>query len=288
MIQKELTDRELLMSYQLELQTLGYAKSTVFTKIRNLINFKTFTRKAYIETTAKDLHFFTIHLQNKALHSSTIKHYYHDVSQFFIYLERTSFICKNPFNFYELQLIKQAKRTRDIITQQEAIQLYKAVKNDTEKLLLHLCYGCGLRAKELERLNVKDVLLTQQLIKVEKGKNSQHRVVPITPAMLLDFINYLEFRNKQLVTTKALLLNKKENRLKAYTARGVLQEIVKRSAILLNKRNITLHSLRHSIATHLLENGMNVNYVQQFLGHKQLETTETYVRIHKEQLKNLV
>ena len=132
-------------------------------------------------------------------------------------------------------------------------------------------------------------MLTQKLIKVEKGKNNQHRIVPITNLMVKDFTTYLEFRNKQLVTTNALLINKKENRLKAYTARVILQKTIQRSQILLkDNRIITLHSLRHSIATHLLENGISTSYVQQFLGHKQLETTETYVRIHKEQLKKLV
>ncbi|WP_189457546.1 tyrosine-type recombinase/integrase, partial [Aquimarina muelleri] len=157
-MEKESTDRQLITSYKQELDTLGYTPQTVFTKIRNLINFKTITQKPYQEITETALEFYCIYLQKKELHSNTIKHYYHNVSQFFIYLEREQIISKNPFNFYDLQLIKQAKNTREIINQQEVKQLYKVAKKGKQTLLLHLCYGCGLRAKELEQINIEDVL----------------------------------------------------------------------------------------------------------------------------------
>lgn len=283
-MKKETTDRELLTSYQLELYTIGYVKHTVFTKIRNLINFKAFTQKAYKEVTEEDLQYFIIHLHNKELHSNTIQHYYNSIQQFFVYLERETILTKNPCNYYDLQLIKQAKTPREIVTQQEIKILYQQAITPNEEMILHLCYGCGLRAKELERINIEDVLVQQQFIKVAKGKNNQHRIIPIPKTLLININNYVAYRNLQTANTNALLINKKEDRLKAYTARTILQGILKRTTI---TKNITLHSLRHSIATHLLENGMKAEQVQQFLGHKQLETTETYTRIHKNQLKNL-
>ncbi|MCX2765094.1 tyrosine-type recombinase/integrase [Aquimarina muelleri] len=121
-------------------------------------------------------------------------------------------------------------------------------------------------------------------MKVAKGKNSQYRVIPIPTTILKDITTYVKHRNKQSTTTKALLLNQKGERLKAYTARNILQGLLEQTPI---TKTITLHSLRHSIATHLLQNGIKVEYVQEFLGHKQLETTEVYTRITKEQLKNL-
>jgi len=283
-MKKESTDSQLLTSYQLELHTLGYVKFTVFTKIRNLINFKDFIGKEYRTITETDLHFFSIHLQNKQLHSNTIQHYYNSIEQFFVYLQREDVIKKNPCNFYDLQLIKQPKKTREILSQYQVKQLYNVAEKGKETIVLHLCYGCGLRAKELERINIEDLLLSRQLLKVVKGKNNQHRTIPISAIMIKDISNYLQYRNQQEVATNALLLNKKGKRLKAYTARTVLQKIVQRTTI---TKVITLHSLRHSIATHLLENGMKVAYVQQFLGHRQLETTEIYTRISKYQLKQL-
>ena len=278
------TDRELLTSYRQELYTIGYVNNTIFTKISNLIHFREFTRKTYRETTETDLHYFTVHLQNKELHSSTIQHYYSSIEQFFVYLERVQVITRNPCNYYELHLIKQPKKARDIVSEEQVHQLYTNAVTRNEKMILHLCYGCGLRAKELERINSEAIVLPQQFIKVVKGKNNQHRIVPIPKTLVVDFVHYLTYREKQKTNTHALLLNNKGNRLKAYTARTILQGILKRTEI---TKTITLHSLRHSIATHLLANGMKAESVQQFLGHKQLETTETYTRIRKYQLKQL-
>lgn len=278
------TDSELLTSYRQELYTIGYVKNTILTKIRNLIVFKEFTRKGYKEITETDLHYFIVHLQNKELHSSTIQHYYSSIEQFFVYLQREQVITRNPCNYYELQLIKQPKTAREIVSEEEVHELYKNTVTPNEKMILHLCYGCGLRAKELERINSEAIVLPQQFIKVVKGKNNQHRIVPIPQTLVVDFIHYVSYREQQKANTNALLLNKKGNRLKAYTARTLLQDILKRTSI---TKVITLHSLRHSIATHLLANGMKAESVQQFLGHKQLETTETYTRIRKYQLKQL-
>lgn len=283
-MEKEITDNHLLMTYQGLLHTLGYVHPTIFTKIRTLINFKNFTAKPYRETIPEDLAGFIRYLQHKPLHSHTIQHYYADIVQFFVHLESHGLICKNPCNFYELHLIKQPKTPREIITQRQARELYRAAESPREKMILHLCYGCGLRAKELERINQEDVLRAQHLIKVPQGKNNQHRVVPMAGGMARDMDMYLHYRSRQSPLTKALLLNQKDQRLKAYTARRVLKDILQRTRI---SQTITLHSLRHSIATHLLENGMKCEQVQQFLGHKQLETTEGYTRISKAQLKRL-
>ena len=158
------TDRELLTSYRQELYTIGYVNNTIFTKISNLIHFREFTRKTYRETTETELHFFIVHLQNKELHSSTIQHYYSSIEQFFVYLERVQVITRNPCNYYELHLIKQPKKARDIVSEEEVHQLYTNAVTRNEKMILHLCYGCGLRAKELERINSEAILVHQQCI----------------------------------------------------------------------------------------------------------------------------
>ncbi|WP_299436475.1 tyrosine-type recombinase/integrase [uncultured Maribacter sp.] len=284
-MKKEITEKAYLTRYKRELYSIGYVKNTVCTKIRCLINFRAFTKKEFCLITEKDLFVFIRHLQKKGLHSSTIQHYYTSIVQFFVFLERELIITRNPCNFYDLQLIKQPKKPRNTISQQEVKQLYKLAKKRKETMVLHLAYGCGLRAKELERINVAHVLLPQKIIKVVKGKNNQHRIVPIPLTMLLDFTTYLHYRASLKVATNALLVNCRGNRLKAYSARVVLQDIIKRSAI---TKHITLHSLRHSIATHLLQNGMPTEQVQLFLGHKQLETTEIYTRVSSQQLKQLL
>jgi len=284
-MKKGVTERGVILSYKRELQVLGYAKMTVFRKVRAVLNFKAFINKNYLLIEEKEIEIYVDYLhKTKGLHSCTIEHYYHDLEQFYLYLERENILLKNPFNYYKLSILKESKTARSIVNQEEIRELYQVVKTEKERILLHLSYGCGLRAKELERVNIEDVLIIEKLLKVEKGKNNKHRVIPLAASMVKDFRVYLEWRLDEKVQTQSLLLNERGNRLRAYTARTILQKVLKRTTII---KPITLHSLRHSIATHLLENGMKAEQVQHFLGHKQLETTEIYTRVSQAQLKKL-
>lgn len=277
---------EHLSSYRIELQTLGYSENGIYSRLQAIKNCIRFTVKEQKNIQSKDIRNYFTHLQLKGLHSSTIQHYYHDIQQYFIWLEREKHINKNPFNRYDLHIKKQQKTSYAIVSQEEIKHLYKACNTLQETVIIHLCYGCGLRALELQRINIEDINLNNQTLIVQKGKNNKRRTIPLNTRLTADIQQYLEQR-KQAETsdTKALLLNKKEVRLKHYTARTILHQIVKRANI--NKR-ITLHGLRHSIATHLLENGVSIEKVSLFLGHSQLETTEIYTRVNKKQLKTIM
>ncbi len=280
------TDSAHIASYTDELKVLGYRPGTVSTKVYSIRTFKKITQKSYAETSIEDIKHFISYLKEKGLHTHTVEGYYRYTEQFYLYLERKKIIRNNPFNYYTLKLKKQPPKTRDILTQKEVVALYKSVKTLREKILLHLCYGCGLRALELERINLEDIKTGQSLVIVDKGKNDRRRTIPITESMRNDFIKYLRYRKSQSSRSQALLLNEQGSRLRTYSARSMLSKMLKRSQVNTDQtKEITLHSLRHSIATHLLENGMPVAQVQQLLGHKQLETTEIYTRVCQKQLR---
>ncbi len=285
-MKNNVTDRELTTSYSEELKVLGYSSSTVYIKLLSLEIFKRITQKSFDKSTLEDINLFVTTLKEKGLHPHTIEHYYSYTEQFYFYLERKHIINNNPFNYYSFRVNKQNKKTRDILTKNEIEILYESVKTIKEKILLHLCYGCGLRALEVQRINIEDIKTEQNLVVVTRGKNNQYRAIPITKNMANDFIKYLRYRRRQSTRSEALLLNEKGTRLQSYSARKMLDKLLKRSGINADeKREITLHSLRHSIATHLLENGMPVAQVQQLLGHKQMETTEIYTRVCRRQLR---
>ncbi len=287
-MKNNVTDRELTTSYSEELKVLGYTSSTVYIKLLSLEIFKRITQKRYEDIKVEDINLFVSTLKEKGLHPHTIEHYYCYTEQFYLYLERKHIINNNPFNYYSFRVNKQNKKIRDILTQNEIETLYQSVKTIKEKILLHLCYGCGLRALEVQQINLEDVKTEQNLVIVTSGKNNQYRAIPITKNMSSDFIKYLRYRRGQSTRSEALLLNEKGTRLRTYSARKMLNKLLKRSGV--NEdglREITLHSLRHSIATHLLENGMPVAQVQQLLGHKQMETTEIYTRVCKRVLRTV-
>jgi integrase/recombinase XerD len=271
-------------SYREELIILGYTILSINQRIRDIEKFIRFTQKQETQIKVENIAHYINHLLQKKLHSDTINASFRHISQYFIYLEREQIIKKNPFNYYEYGIKKQSKIPYEILTQQEVKEIYQKAQKGVETILLHLCYGCGLRANELEQINIEDVDIKHKTISIQKGKNSKYRILPINEKISYDLEDYLTQRIRIQTTEKALLLNHNNNRLKQYTARTYLKKILQKTAV---NQNITLHSLRHSIATHLVENGVSIKQVQTFLGHKQLETTEIYIRISTKQLKEM-
>lgn len=172
---------------------------------------------------------------------------------------------------------------REIVTQEEIKNLYE-IAELKEKIILNLAYGCGLRVAELVAVNKEDLYLKENLLIVPKGKFNKRRIVPFTEKIRKDFEEFIFSSEKE----KYLITNSKGDKMQEWTYNSTLKKLLKRIKIKEERiKKISIHSLRHSIATHLLENGMELEKVRDFLGHSQLETTEIYTHINKNQLKNL-
>jgi site-specific recombinase XerD len=183
-----------------------------------------------------------------------------------------------------VQLKGRATNIKSILTRKETERLYKATKEDTlglrDKAMLALYYGCGLRKNEGLSLNVSDILLEKELVFVRKGKGYKERYVPLTGSNKTDLENYLNYSRPYLAGNKkeeALLLNVNGKRLKE-----ALQRIYKLRIKARINKPVGLHTLRHSIATHLLQSGMKLEQIQRFLGHSSLESTQIYTHIVNE------
>ena len=181
---------------------------------------------------------------------------------------------------------------RKIFTQSEIQQLYKATETEQEKAILHIAYGCGLRVQEISHLNKEDLRLTENLIIVQKGKNSKRRLVPINEKVSQELNFFLSSEEVLKGNGKAVFTHSKGGRMKQWTLNKLLKKLIKRthfgkqlSTEELGK--IGIHSLRHSIATHLLQNGMKLEQVQQFLGHSHIESTEVYTHISQDQINEM-
>ena len=181
----------------------------------------------------------------------------------------------------------------NILTQEEIKELFKATQFSSEfervqlrdKAMLVLLYSCGLRRNEAVTLNIKDVLFDKELLLVRKGKNYKERFVPINYYNIEILENYIyeaRIQFKDYNQSEALLIGNYGTRLKGDTLAKRLQEVIKatNNEEILSKK-ITPHKLRHSIATHFLEAGMNIEDIKQFLGHSHLETTQIYTHLVK-------
>ena len=180
-----------------------------------------------------------------------------------------------------------ADRSNNVLTIAEVQQLYEATLDDMfglrDKAMLALYYGCGLRKNEGIGMNVQDVLMDKDLLFVRKGKGYKERYVPLTGNNKADLDNYICYSRPYLLDGKkddALLLSVKGKRLSGSRAYNTLQALKAETTI---SKPVGLHTLRHSIASHLLHSGMRLEQIQRFLGHSSLESTQIYTHLKHEQ-----
>jgi integrase/recombinase XerD len=184
-----------------------------------------------------------------------------------------------------IQITGKLHNTREIFTKAEITALYEATGSDIlglrDKAILAVYYGCGLRRSEGRNLDVKDIILERNLLYVRKGKNYKERYVPMTAGVREDLANYIELARPFLLKspTHALFIGREGTRIAGTTIINRLSQLKEKAGI---DKNAGLHSLRHSIATHLLQSGMELEKIKQFLGHGSLESTQIYTHIVNE------
>jgi integrase/recombinase XerD len=188
----------------------------------------------------------------------------------------------------KLRIKGKASNVKSILTTTEVSKLYDATKDDAlglrDKAMLALYYGCGLRKNEGVKVDVRDILIEKDLVYVRKGKGHRERYVPLAASNKTDLENYIQYARPYLVTNKkddALLLNINGKRLSGATAYERLQKLRTEARL---KKAVGLHTLRHSIASHLLYSGMKLEHIQRFLGHSSLESTQIYTHLKHEQV----
>lgn len=156
---------------------------------------------------------------------------------------------------------------------------------ERDKAIITIYYSCGLRRSEGIALNVEDVHFDKKYIHVKKGKNNKQRLVPLTKQSLVYLQDYIYNSRPQYPRSKenqALLVSLKGNRMNGQSALLRIKLLQLRVPnVELQDKQIGLHTLRHSIATHLLQNGMPMESISNFLGHSSLESTQLYTHLIK-------
>lgn len=158
------------------------------------------------------------------------------------------------------------------ITMAEVKRMLASVTNLKHACIIKLLYGCGLRLNELLHLKISDIDSERMLLHIRKSKGNKDRVVMLSPALLEDLRNYFKAYHP-----KIHLFEGQSGGM--YSEKSV-QTVVKTAATKAGiQKPVTPHILRHSFATHLLENGTDIRYIQQLLGHGSVKTTEIYTHI---------
>lgn len=283
-------------SFEKWMKTLGYADSTVYLSTHYVRDFffylKTRNLSEIEDISADVLDDYYRHLQNRSnrrriggLSGNYISSNINALKRLSRYLQETG----RPF--FEVETRTRAEKTtlKTILTREEILKMYRSCSHDylgvRDRAILGIYYGCGLRRSEGISLDVKDVMLKERLVFVRKGKGNRERYVPMTGTVASDMEEYISQAREQIRSlsggkmTEALFISMKGKRLCGSQAIQRLQSLVKEAGI---NKQAGLHTLRHSIATHLLQSGLTLEEVSRFLGHTSLESTQIYTHLSAE------
>lgn len=228
-------------------------------------------------------------LQSKGRAVSTISRNLAAIKSFYQFLVRERYLEKDPAA--NLESPKLEKKLPKILTIAEVEELLKQPNSFLptgmrDKAMLELLYATGIRVSELISLNVSDVNLEMGYIKCY-GKGSKERIVPLGSIAAKCVQEYVARGRGKLVRTydePALFVNHHGNRLTRQGFWKIIKKYAQQATII---KDITPHTLRHSFATHLLENGADLRSVQEMLGHADISTTQIYTQVTKNHLKEV-
>lgn len=219
------------------------------------------------------------------------------LKQFLLFLEKngasaqTRNLCLSAIKFYLRNVIKvaslieirTAKRNQSlpvVLSREEIRRMLDVTKNTKHRLMLALAYGAGLRVSEVVSLRVGDLDLDELTIHIKQAKGRKDRISVVPEKLRADL--------KQLMTGKLhgnfVFESERGGRLTTRTAQKIFEHALARTGI---TKHATFHSLRHSFATHLLENGVDIRYVQVLLGHDNIRTTQRYTQVTNPKLKSI-
>lgn len=175
---------------------------------------------------------------------------------------------------------KRHQRLPVVLTREEISRIIEAIMNKKHRLLISLAYGAGLRVSEVVNLRIEDVDTEALSLVIRGGKGDKDRI-SIIPEKICRELNNLVVERE---SGDYLFESERGGRLTTRTAQAVFEQSRRMAGI---KKLATFHSLRHSFATHLLENGVDVRYIQQLLGHASITTTQLYTKVTNPQLRNI-
>jgi len=272
--------------------TKNLAKNTIISYERDLVEYLDFIQKNYNLNDAnridkKHIDNFIRSLSRKKISPKTVTRKISSIHSFHKYL-----LSENIVDRDVVAKVKKpvTPKTLPTVLNMEEIERFIEASNGSGKPLdlrnramVELAYGSGLRVSELLDLKISDLHLNMNLINIT-GKGNKERIVPLGEESIFTLRKYLVDGRYKLdpQNRELLFINKNGNKLSRIGFYKIIQNIADKAEI---NRKMSPHTLRHSFATHLLENGANLRSVQELLGHEDIMTTEIYTHVTKKHIQ---
>ena len=264
----------LLNKLKTELTIQGKSNKTIEAYLLHTQKFLEFVKKDSNEIENQDIKDYLAYLMSKKLKPKSINLILSSLR--FL----NEYILKKPNLFEGIKSQKTAEKIPNYLTQEEIKKLLTVTKNFKHKLMIELMLCSGLRVSEcinLKKENIND----DKTITIRSGKGNKDRIT-IVPSLVLEHLSqYLKQRKHD---SEYIFCKKDGQKLTVKLPQKIIKQLAEKAGI---RKKVTPHVLRHSFATHLLHNGTDIRYIQTLLGHAQIQTTQIYTHISKEQLKQI-
>jgi integrase/recombinase XerC len=234
---------------------------------------------------------YLAYLNEKGYSKATIARKLATLRSFYKFLVKTSRCSSNPLT--AIRTPKQDKKLPRFLEYEEVKRLIETPPTDSwlgarDRAILETLYSTGIRVSELVALNMDDIDFLSEVIHI-RGKGKKERITPISSSALQATQHYMEFRNKRAQNNshfdaRVLFVNKHGQRLSTRSVRRKMDKYLKVAGL---DPAISPHTLRHSFATHMLNNGADLRSVQELLGHQSLSTTQVYTHLTTRKLKEV-
>ncbi|NMM48452.1 site-specific tyrosine recombinase/integron integrase [Marinigracilibium pacificum] len=256
------------LEYIEKLEMERYSKSTFQTYVYYLSDFLSYIKQEDPgKFTDDDVRRYLLYLIHDKKASTSTQNQAINAIKF--YLEK---IKGEQKKYYWLDRPRKEKKLPEVLSEEEVLRILKAPMNLKHRCMLSLIYSAGLRVSEMINMKISDINSDRKLIHIKGAKGKKDRTTLLSDKMLIQLREYY----KEYKPKRWLFEGQGGEQYSASSARSIFNRAKKVARI---RKPVTLHSLRHSFATHLLERGTNLRYIQSLLGHSSSKTTEIYTHI---------
>lgn len=256
-----------------EMKLRNYSPKTVEAYTRVVRDVYGFFKRPPRELSIAEIREYLLAKQKQGLSSQTISLAANALN--FVYTQ----IYARP-DYVKIRHPKQSQRLPVILSREEIKKMIELTKNFKHRLILALAYAAGLRVSEVVHLRVHDIDLAGLTLTVRQGKGKKDRLTVISSSLAPDLLKLLAGKKG----SDFVFESERGGGLTEMTAQKVFCQALERAGV---DKPATFHSLRHSFATHLLENGTDVRFVQELLGHANIRTTQIYTHVTNPAIRNI-
>ena len=255
------------------LQLRNYSPKTRKAYLLYIKNYITFSKKFGIKEKQKAIEDFLLDKHRRKQSPQTINLALNSVK--FLYKE----VLKDPQKI-DLKFAKRSKKLPIVLARAEIEQIIEVTANPKYRLMISLGYACGMRVSEVIKLKISDLDIDELVVHIKGAKGKKDRISVLPEKLQDDLRNIIAGKN----INDFVFISNRGGNLTTTSLQKMFRKSLAKAKI---SKPATFHSLRHSFATHLLENGTDVRYVQELLGHSNIRTTQIYTQVTNPKLKNI-